>query len=123
MLDLMLLTPGDGAKSTCVQALPSELERVCAIAHRHKVKTVCVHGLDVLQVVDLLTGSGVVSIAVIDFPSSCGDKKILMNETIKAFRDGAQEIDMVFNYRAYLARRQRSGSGRNESQGLLKGSR
>jgi deoxyribose-phosphate aldolase len=64
---------------------------------------VCVYPRFVTQVRSRLQGSGVAVAAVANFPLGMASAGQVVNEVEQALADGADEIDVVFPYRGYLA--------------------
>lgn len=88
MIDHTLLKP---------DAVPSQLETLCAEARAYRFASVCVNPVNVALCARALAGSGVPVCSVVGFPlgASRGDVKAF--EAAKAVGDGASEIDMVIN--------------------------
>jgi deoxyribose-phosphate aldolase len=57
----------------------------------------------VTQAVELLRGSGVKVATVVNFPDGGAVVAPVLDETVRALADGADEIDLVLAYRALLA--------------------
>jgi deoxyribose-phosphate aldolase len=78
------------------------LKEICKNAVEYKVASVCVYPKDVNVVSKFLENSGVKTCSVVSFPygNDSTDEKCI--ETLKAIRDGADEIDMVFDYRKLM---------------------
>ena len=78
-------------------------DRLCARALGAGVAAVCVWPEYVALCVDRLAGSGVRVATVVNFPS--GDFPIddVVEQTRHCLADGADEIDVVLPYRAWLA--------------------
>jgi deoxyribose-phosphate aldolase len=64
---------------------------------------VCVWPAFVAQAVELLRGSGVKVATVVNFPDGGAVVAPVLDETVRALADGADEIDLVLPYRALLA--------------------
>jgi deoxyribose-phosphate aldolase len=64
---------------------------------------VCVWPAFVTQAVELLRGSGVKVATVVNFPDGGAVVAPVLDETVRALADGADEIDLVLAYRALLA--------------------
>jgi deoxyribose-phosphate aldolase len=64
---------------------------------------VCVYPRFVTQVRDRLAGSGIAVAAVANFPLGIASAGEVVNEVEQALADGADEIDVVFPYRGYMA--------------------
>ena len=93
-LDLTLLAPDTTAE---------DVERACLAAREHHFAALCSYSRFVPQMVELLRGCDVKTCAVIDFPG--GDSSALerAQEADRAVAEGADELDVVMNYRAMLA--------------------
>lgn len=63
---------------------------------------VCVYPKFAAQAAARLAGSGVKVAVVVNFPGGDSSVGTVIDETVGALRDGADEIDVVFPYRAYL---------------------
>ncbi len=63
----------------------------------------CVWPAFVTQAVELLRGSGVKVATVVNFPDGGAVVAPVLDETVRALADGADEIDLVLAYRALLA--------------------
>jgi deoxyribose-phosphate aldolase len=98
LVDHTLLAPG---------ATQRDLVRACAEAREHGFAAVCVTGDAVGQARLLLAGSGVLPIAVVDFPRGEGSTEARVAEALEVVRRGAEEVDLVVPLPALLA-------GRNE---------
>ncbi len=81
------------------------IEHLCARAvdHQPAVPAVCVWPAFVAQAVGLLQGKGVRVATVVNFPAGGTDVEATVAETQAALADGADEIDLVLPYRAFLA--------------------
>ena len=86
MIDHTLLKP---------DATPAAIDALCREALEHRFCSVCVNGAHVPRVARLLTGSPVVTCAVVGFPLGAMHPEAKAAETRQAIRDGAREIDMV----------------------------
>lgn len=71
------------------------------------VAAVCVWPQFVPLVKKLLKGSNVRTVTVVNFPDGDGDLLSVQKEIMRVLQDGADEIDMVFPYHAYLDARQK----------------
>ncbi len=71
--------------------------RFCQEAIEHGFKSVCINSWLVPTVAEALRGSSVAVCSVIGFPLGAMPQDIKVAETLRAVRDGAQEIDMVIN--------------------------
>jgi len=67
------------------------------------VAAVCIYPRFITQAKQALIGTGVRIATVIDFPKGEGTPEDVIRETEAAIRDGADEIDLVFPYRRFLA--------------------
>lgn len=76
-------------------ATPAAVESLCREAIAHRFYSVCVNGMHVPLVARLLTGSSVVTCAVVGFPLGAMHPAAKAAETRQAIADGAGEIDMV----------------------------
>ena len=81
------------------------IDHLCAraIDHRPAVPAVCVWPAFVAQAVDLLQGKGVRVATVVNFPAGGNDVEATVAETQAVLAAGADEIDLVLPYRAFLA--------------------
>jgi deoxyribose-phosphate aldolase len=95
-LDHTVLAPG---------ATASDAERACAEALEHRFAGVCVEARLVSEVRRRLAGSGVLAIAVADFPRGEAATAARVAEAAAAVRAGAEEIDVVAPLPALLAGR------------------
>lgn len=82
---------------------PDGIDELCRRAREHGTAAVCVWPEYVTRCVELLDGSGVRVATVVNFPS--GDETVddVMAMTQTALADGADDIDLVLPYRAFLA--------------------
>jgi deoxyribose-phosphate aldolase len=64
---------------------------------------VCVYGRFVAQAKAVLAGTGIKVATVVDFPEGLGTPEDVLLETEMALEAGADEIDLVFPYRRFLA--------------------
>ncbi len=64
---------------------------------------VCIYPRFVGQARSRLAGSGIAVAAVANFPLGMASTSNVVNEVKQALKDGADEIDVVFPFRAYLA--------------------
>lgn len=76
-----------------------------AVTPAGPVAAVCVHAPFVVQCRRLLEGSGVRVCTVVNFPHGCEDAAAVAAETRAAVADGADEIDVVLPYQAWLSGR------------------
>ena len=65
------------------------------------VAAICIWPRFVKGAKPLLAGSGIKIATVVNFPDGDGDAAPVVMETEKAIKDGADEIDLVFPYRAF----------------------
>ncbi len=93
-LDLNLL----GAETTA-----EDVERLCQVAREHHFAALCSFPRFVPQMSELLRGCDVKTCAVIDFPGGSASPLDRAREADRAVADGADELDVVMNYRAMLA--------------------
>lgn len=93
LLDLTSL--GDDDNLAVVAAL-CERARVAGVA------AVCVWPRFVAPCREALRGAGIAVATVVNFPAGDGDVAAVEEETCGAIADGADEIDMVLPYRAWL---------------------
>ena len=84
---------------------PQAIEHLCdrAVDHRPAVPAVCVWPTFVAQAVGLLRGSGVRVATVVNFPEGGTDAPAAVAEASQTLADGADEVDLVLPYRAFLA--------------------
>ena len=78
-------------------ATRKDLVKLCEEARQHHFASVCINTTWVPLCVELLKGSGVMTICVVGFPLGAATSRAKAEETREAIRDGAQEIDMVIN--------------------------
>lgn len=95
-LDHTLLAPGASA---------ADLARLCAEAREHGLGAVCVHRHAIAEARRLLAGTGVRTVAVVDFPKGEGTTAGRIAEALEAVRAGADELDVVAPLPALLAGR------------------
>ncbi len=74
------------------------IEKTCAIAIKHRFRSIVVHPCNVKLVKSLLKGSSVLTVSVCDFPHGKGLTKSRVKDVKEILRDGADEIDIVANY-------------------------
>ena len=81
------------------------IEQLCrrAVQLQPAVPAVCVWPAFVAQAADALRGSGVRVATVVNFPSGDEPQAVTVALTRVALHDGADEIDLVLPYRAFLA--------------------
>lgn len=82
------------------EATEEDVKRVCQEAIQYGFKSVCLYPKFMHLASNLLKGSKSIPIAVVDFPLGSGCVKEKAEETAKAVKAGAKEIDMVINYQA-----------------------
>jgi deoxyribose-phosphate aldolase len=82
---------------------PDGIDELCRRAREHGTAAVCVWPEYVARCVELLDGSDVRVATVVNFPS--GDESVddVIATTKKALADGADDIDLVLPYRAFLS--------------------
>ena len=78
-------------------ATKADIIKLCSEAKYYNFKSVCVNPYYVSFANQLLAGSDVLVCTVIGFPLGQNLTEIKAYETTLALRDGASEIDMVFN--------------------------
>ncbi len=78
-------------------ALRKDLVKLCEEARKHSFASVCINTTWVPLCVQLLAGSGVMTICVVGFPLGAATSRAKAAETREAIQNGAQEIDMVVN--------------------------
>lgn len=79
------------------EATRADLVKLCEEARKHKFASVCVNTTWVPLCVELLKGSGVMTICVVGFPLGAATTRAKQAETREAIANGAAEIDMVIN--------------------------
>lgn len=82
---------------------PAGIDDLCRRAREHGTAAVCVWPEYVARCAGLLAGSGVRVATVVNFPS--GDEPVgtVVSTSETALADGADDIDLVLPYRAFLA--------------------
>jgi deoxyribose-phosphate aldolase len=88
MIDHTLLKP---------DATRADLVKLCEEARQYRFASVCVNTTWVQLCVELLKGSGVMTICVVGFPLGAATPRAKAAETREAVANGAAEIDMVVN--------------------------
>jgi deoxyribose-phosphate aldolase len=88
MIDHSLLQPAMTDK---------EILQGCELAKYYQVAAVCIKPYAIPQVLNYLSGSGLITCAVIGFPHGNSSIRVKEYETEEACKDGAKEIDMVVN--------------------------
>jgi deoxyribose-phosphate aldolase len=79
------------------EATRDEVRQVCAEAVKYGFASVCVNPFWVTMVAEALAGSPVKVCTVVGFPLGATSTAAKVAETLKALKDGAEEIDMVMN--------------------------
>lgn len=79
------------------------IDDLCRKARASAVAAVCVWPQHIEACVRALAGSAVRIATVINFPAGGTDVERAVDDTAEALADGAQEIDLVLPYRAFLA--------------------
>ena len=74
-----------------------DLTKLCEEARRYRFYSVCVNSSNVPLCVDLLRGSGVMTICVVGFPLGACLPQVKAYEAQEAIKLGAREIDTVIN--------------------------
>jgi deoxyribose-phosphate aldolase len=96
LLEHTLLAPG---------ARLADLDRLCREAREHRFAAVCVYRNVAGEARRRLEGSGVKTVAVVDFPKGEADVGARVLEALEAVRAGADEIDVVAPLPALVAGR------------------
>jgi deoxyribose-phosphate aldolase len=78
-------------------ATRADLVKLCEEARTHRFASVCINTTWVTLCVELLKGSGVMTICVVGFPLGAATSRAKAAETREAIANGAAEIDMVVN--------------------------
>lgn len=78
-------------------ATRADLVKLCEEARTHRFASVCINTMWVPLAVELLKGSGVMTICVVGFPLGAATSRAKAAETREAIQNGAAEIDMVIN--------------------------
>jgi deoxyribose-phosphate aldolase len=96
LVDLTSLGDGD---------TPEKIADLCAGARTPagSVAAVCIYPRFIPQAKAALAGSGVKIATVVDFPEGLGAPEDVLRESEAALAAGADEIDLVFPYRRFLA--------------------
>jgi len=83
---------------------PAAIDRLCsrAVTPYGAVAAVCLYPRFVAQARRLLAGTGVRIATVVNFPAGGEDTAAVLAETAQAIDDGADEIDHVMAWRAFL---------------------
>jgi len=79
------------------EATPADIDRLCDEALQYRFAAVCVNPVWVQRAARRLRGSEVGVASVVGFPLGAATPQIKAQETRRALRDGAREIDMVIN--------------------------
>jgi deoxyribose-phosphate aldolase len=82
---------------------PDGIDALCQRAREHRTAAVCVWPEFVATCAGLLDGSGVRVATVVNFPSGDEPVEAVVAATLAALRDGADDIDVVLPYRAFLS--------------------
>ena len=82
---------------------PDGIDGLCARARAHGTAAVCVWPEFVATCASQLAGSGVRVATVVNFPSGDGEVADVVSTTQDALADGADDVDLVLPYRAFLA--------------------
>jgi deoxyribose-phosphate aldolase len=81
----------------------ADIEVACGEARAHHFAALCSYPHHVPLMADLLRGCDVKTCAVIDFPDGRGSTPDRARAAALAVAEGADELDVVMNYRAMLA--------------------
>jgi deoxyribose-phosphate aldolase len=81
----------------------SDVARACEQAREHHFAALCSYPEHVPLMADLLRGCDVKTCAVIDFPDGTSSTSDRAAAAATAVAEGADELDVVMNYRAMLA--------------------
>jgi deoxyribose-phosphate aldolase len=92
-LDLTLLSPDLTA---------ADVEKACDDAREHHFAALCSYPRHVPLMAERLRGCDVKTSAVIDFPAGAGSTADRAAEAARAVAEGADELEVVMNYRAML---------------------
>ena len=79
------------------ETTPQQIDTLCDEAREYRFAAVCVNPVWVKRAAQRLRGSGVKVASVVGFPLGASAPEIKAQETRRALRDGAREIDMVIN--------------------------
>lgn len=84
---------------------PADIEALCARAQtpHGNAAAICIWPRFVAQARPLLAGTGIRIATVVNFPGGELPTNDVLAETRQAIADGADEIDMVMDYRAFMA--------------------
>ncbi|WP_106753915.1 deoxyribose-phosphate aldolase [Pannonibacter carbonis] len=85
----------------------ADIDALCAraVTPHGQVAAVCVYPAFVARSKARLAGTGVKVATVVNFPAGGDDTAAVVRETQQAIADGADEIDLVMPYRAFVAGR------------------
>lgn len=85
----------------------ADIEALCgkAVTPHGQVAAICIYSRFIRDAVPLLTGTGVKIATVVNFPGGGEDTAAVERETAEAIAAGADEIDLVMPYQAFLAGR------------------
>jgi deoxyribose-phosphate aldolase len=78
-------------------AVRADVVKLCEEARQYRFASVCLNTTWVPLAVQLLSGSGVMTICVVGFPLGAATTRAKAAETREAIANGAAEIDMVVN--------------------------
>src|SRR3954466_13329985 len=78
-------------------ARKAQIEQLCKEARQYNFASVCVQPIWVELAAESLKGSNVLTCTVAGFPQGATLASVKLFETLAAFRQGAQEVDMVIN--------------------------
>ncbi|MBW2277330.1 MAG: deoxyribose-phosphate aldolase [Deltaproteobacteria bacterium] len=85
-----------------VSANDADVERLCREAREHQFRGVCCLPRDVARCRDLLEGTEVMVVTVLDFPLAGGTPEDAAAECARVIGAGAGEVDMVIDVRSLL---------------------
>ena len=103
---------------------PADIKALCAraVGPHGPVAAVCVWPQHVGEVDRILADTPVRIATVMNFPSGTGDLETVLSDMEEALDDGADEIDLVFPYRDFLAGDEAAAAEMvREARGLLRG--
>ena len=84
-------------------AVPAQVDRLCAEAREHGFKSVCINPCHVPQAAKLLAGFSIDVCTVIGFPLGATSSRAKAAEAETAVEQGATEFDMVMNVGLFKA--------------------
>lgn len=84
------------------EASDHSITALCEQARSHAVAAVCVPAAFVSQAKKLLNGTGVRIATVANFPSGTASLAEVLNAIERSLQQGAEELDIVIPYQAYL---------------------